>query len=203
MEAESFSLHPYRFEGQWSAADKKFVAEVLVDPRGWAKQGRLCVPNDVAPDAPVEFTMRIASEEDIASMFPEGFRGLSVSVMNTRPREIYFNAKNWAAVPPASGYRSLKGYRTYLVNHEVGHAAFGLGHFWLGNGHNRCDSLGRCALLHRGCIGFFIRMCVISWWIRYAVQQHVERVYVVVSSSPSPVGVWSSNTSVCIVDEVG
>ena len=128
MEAESFSLHPYRFEGQWSAADKKFVAEVLVDPRGWAKQGRLCVPNDVAPDAPVEFTMRIASEEDIASMFPEGFRGLSVSVMNTRPREIYFNAKNWAAVPPASGYRSLKGYRTYLVNHEVGHAAFGLGH---------------------------------------------------------------------------
>jgi len=29
---------------------------------------------------------------------------------------------NWGRVPKASGYSSLAEYRTYLVNHEVGHA---------------------------------------------------------------------------------
>lgn len=62
------------------------------------------------------------------AQMPNGFKDLSVTYMLERPRRVYFNTRNWNHVPPASGYKTLKDYRIYLINHEVGHAALGLDH---------------------------------------------------------------------------
>lgn len=43
---------------------------------------------------------------------------------DARPRRIFFNASNWAAVPTSMGseYTSLPAFRAHLLLHEVGHA---------------------------------------------------------------------------------
>ena len=125
-------LFTYDFVGpEWKEDEKQFVVDVLLDPRGWKSQGYLVVPRDSMPKAQrpkkPDFTMRIMEQRSLARLYPD-FQNLSLTDMTRWPRKIIYNGNNWNNIPKASKYETLEGYRTYLVNHEVGHAMLSKGH---------------------------------------------------------------------------
>jgi hypothetical protein len=114
------------------------VATVLADPRGWqTKDGVRFVnvsPAQAAQGAPVDLRITLASPDTTDKLCaPLQTRG-QVSCHNGG--RVVFNARRWVLGAEAYG-TDLAGYRTYLVNHEVGH---GLGH-----GHAYCGGPGKVA----------------------------------------------------------
>lgn len=63
-------------------------------------------------------------DKRIREMYPKqtGVHGMSFTHMASEPRVIVINADNWRAPPPAGFTLGIEAYRTYLLNHEVGHA---------------------------------------------------------------------------------
>ncbi len=116
------------------------VATVLSDPRGWqAKDGVRFVevaPAAVAKGESVDLRIALASPETTDLLCaPLQTRG-QVSCHNNHRAVI--NLLRWQRGAEAYG-SDLSGYRTYVVNHEVGH---GLGH-----GHASCAGPGQVAPL--------------------------------------------------------
>jgi hypothetical protein len=114
------------------------VATVLADPRGWqTKDGVRFVnvpPAEAAQGAPVDLRITLASPDTTDRLCaPLQTRG-QVSCHNGG--RVVLNARRWILGAQAYG-TDLAGYRTYLVNHEVGH---GLGH-----GHAYCGGAGKVA----------------------------------------------------------
>ncbi|TQM62063.1 uncharacterized protein DUF3152 [Humibacillus xanthopallidus] len=114
------------------------VATVLADPRGWqTKDGVHFVnvpPAEAAQGAPVDLRITLASPDTTDKLCaPLQTRG-QVSCHNGG--RVVLNARRWILGAQAYG-TDLAGYRTYLVNHEVGH---GLGH-----GHAYCGGAGKVA----------------------------------------------------------
>lgn len=109
--------------------DRALCERVLLDPRGWAGRGYRFV---AAPDeASADIRVEMASNDTMKGM---GFDGLSACQM-TRPARIWLNRENWNHPPavfkapgilagssPGSPGERTDLYRSYLVNHEVGHA---------------------------------------------------------------------------------
>lgn len=120
------------------AAFARAVASTLRDPRGWQKFGAVhfvnVSPAQAAAGAPVDVRITLATPETVdAVCAPLDTMG-QVSCHNKG--RVALNLTRW--VQGASSYgRDLAGYRTYLVNHEVGHN--------LGNGHVSCPGQGRPA----------------------------------------------------------
>lgn len=108
------------------------VLAVLNDPRGWSgtplfRGGRFVLDSE-APDVSIE----VVSPSELMRRIDapdESWRRLSATQFRPGyvPR-ILLNADNWFAIPRGSRFASLDDYRTYLLNHEIGHAAFELGH---------------------------------------------------------------------------
>lgn len=114
------------------------VATVLRDPRGWqTKDGVRFVnvsPTEAAKGDPVDLRITLASPDTTDRLCaPLETRG-QVSCHNGG--RVVLNARRWILGAEAYG-TDLAGYRTYLVNHEVGH---GLGH-----GHAYCGGAGKVA----------------------------------------------------------
>ncbi|WP_141823410.1 DUF3152 domain-containing protein [Humibacillus xanthopallidus] len=114
------------------------VATVLRDPRGWqTKDGVRFVnvsPAEVAKGDSVDLRITLASPDTTDRLCaPLETRG-QVSCHNGG--RVVLNARRWILGAEAYG-TDLAGYRTYLVNHEVGH---GLGH-----GHAYCGGAGKVA----------------------------------------------------------
>ena len=102
------------------------MEKVLNDKRSWGPKWTW-VPK--ATDAHV-VQVYLVSNAMIVTHLGRKFSGFSVADTSERPYKIYFNAENWASVPPASEYKTLSAYRTYVVNHEFGHI--------LGHEHEKC-----------------------------------------------------------------
>jgi hypothetical protein len=117
----------YGVSSRFSPEDREFIARTVEDRRlGWSPVfGAKFVRSLDRGAMDVFITTRPASE--IASDSPT-VAGLSYTRMDVRPRVIFMNESNWSEVPAGSYYGDLEAYRTYLVNHEMGHAAFSLGH---------------------------------------------------------------------------
>ena len=114
------------------------VATVLADPRGWqTKDGVRFVnvsPTEAAQGSGVDLRITLASPDTTDRLCaPLQTRG-QVSCHNGG--RVVLNARRWLLGAEAYG-TDVAAYRTYLVNHEVGH---GLGH-----GHAYCGGKGKVA----------------------------------------------------------
>ena len=121
-----------------AAAVATTVATVLGDPRGWqVKDGVRFVnvtPDQAATGAAVDLRITLASPDLTDRLCaPLETRG-EVSCHNGG--RVVLNARRWLLGAAAYG-TDLVGYRTYLVNHEVGH---GIGH-----PHAYCGGAGQVA----------------------------------------------------------
>ena len=114
------------------------VGTVLTDPRGWqAKDGVRFVnvsPAAAAKGAGIDLRITLASPTTTDKLCaPLQTRG-QVSCHNTG--RVVLNLRRWVLGAEAYG-TDIAGYRTYLVNHEVGH---GIGH-----AHAYCGGPGKVA----------------------------------------------------------
>lgn len=125
--------------GGWAAEAKR----LLMGPRGWGGHPRSAGLVDFkfvhSEEQHPHALVRLASNEDIMAQWPWSAAPIVQHTMSatdmapTPPRRVMLNAARWrdgpaAAVMP-SAQRDLEAYRTYLVNHELGHA-MGLRHIW-------------------------------------------------------------------------
>lgn len=104
------------------------VEETLTDKRGWRRMGYQFVLVEDTTE-PVNFTIRFVSNSYIERIC--NFTGLSCADTNTKM--IYMNIENWRNGRRLSGL-DKEDYRTYMINHEVGHI--------LGRGHSQCGNPG-------------------------------------------------------------
>jgi hypothetical protein len=116
------------------------VATVLTDARGWQREDAVrfveVTPQALAKGARVDLRIALASPDTTDRLCtPLQTRG-QVSCHNNNRAVV--NLVRWQNGAGAYG-SDLAGYRTYLVNHEVGH---GLGH-----GHEYCSGEDRVAPL--------------------------------------------------------
>lgn len=114
--------------------ERDFVKQQLNHKLGWTAvrpdiSGFTLVPDKRDANG---FLMYKHSEDQCRRAFidphhPE--ESFSYTKYSTQPPTIVINAKNWETTPENSCYGSsqLEAYRTYLINHEVGHA-LGYGH---------------------------------------------------------------------------
>jgi hypothetical protein len=106
------------------------VQQILFDERGWAAGDRLAFKR--VDSGPVDFRIALSSPRTTNRLCaPLETAGRYSCHQNARA---VLNYKRWQLGAQAYG-PNLRGYRTYLVNHEVGHA---LGHAW----HRSCPGPG-------------------------------------------------------------
>lgn len=100
-------FYPYNFTPQ----EQKFFLSVINDDRSWG-------PKWLPTESTAKADWTVSMESNIGP--------LSLTYMAVQPRHTSFNLKNWTLVPkPLQGLYSVKDYRTYVINHELGHV---LGH---------------------------------------------------------------------------
>ncbi len=140
VRGEDGPLHRYRVAvergtGQDPAAVAATVDEVLGDPRSWIGSGELRVQR-VDDAARADFTVYLATPDTSERMCAEG--GLSTEGYTScrLPGEVVINLARWMEAVPDYG-APVAVYRTYVINHEVGHE--------LGEWHEACPGPGRPA----------------------------------------------------------
>lgn len=108
------------------------VEQILYAPRSWTATGKITLQR--VPAAGAQFRVALASPAVVDEHCrPLSTRGKYSCFNGTRAM---INSVRWAGGAEAYG-RDLAGYRTYLINHEVGHA--------LDNRHARCPARGALA----------------------------------------------------------
>lgn len=121
--------------GQDVAAFAAAVDEALGDPRGWTASEELRVQR-VAEAADADFTVYLATPGTSERMCAEG--GLSTQGYTScrLPGQVIINLARWLEAVPDYG-APLEIYRTYVINHEVGHE--------FGEVHQACPAPGEPA----------------------------------------------------------
>ncbi|MGC4893849.1 DUF3152 domain-containing protein [Micromonospora sp. DT31] len=117
-------LRRYRVEveqGTGQDADRFAAAvdTVLGDPRSWIASGQLRVqrvPEAVAAD----FTVYLASPATSERMCAEGGLRTERYTSCRLPGQVVLNLARWMTAVPDYG-APLEVYRTYVINHEIGH----------------------------------------------------------------------------------
>lgn len=118
------------------------VQVALTGPGSWVDSGRLRL-QQVPGDAPRDFTVYLATARTAGRMCADG--GVDIRVDGRpytscrAPGQVIVNLDRWRLSVPhfVSAGVPLTLYRTYVVNHEVGHQ--------LGHRHERCPGAGRPA----------------------------------------------------------
>ncbi|MGV9215894.1 DUF3152 domain-containing protein [Micromonospora sp. RB23] len=124
------------------AAFAQAVQVALTGPGSWVDSGRLRL-QQVPGDAPRDFTVYLATARTAGRMCAAG--GVDIRVDGRpytscrAPGQVIVNLDRWRLSVPhyVSARVPLSVYRTYVVNHEVGHQ--------LGHHHERCPGAGRPA----------------------------------------------------------
>ncbi|WP_435823702.1 DUF3152 domain-containing protein [Micromonospora parva] len=111
------------------------VDEVLADPRSWIASDELRVQR-VADPEDADFTIYLATAVTSERMCAEG--GLTTERYTScrLPGQVIINLARWMEAVPDYG-ASLETYRTYVINHEVGHE--------FGEDHEACPGPGEPA----------------------------------------------------------
>lgn len=103
----------------------KKISNVLNDNKGWRRLGY----DFKFKEKNAKFKIKIVKEDKIVKICK--FSGLSCADMSKNI--IYINIKRWRRGSKASKL-SLDDYRTYIINHEIGHL--------LGRDHYQCGKSG-------------------------------------------------------------
>ncbi|WP_338090577.1 DUF3152 domain-containing protein [Planosporangium thailandense] len=130
-----------------------FVDQALGDPRSWIASGQFRLQR-VTAATPAEFTIYLASPTTSEAMCAKG--GLSTEKFTScrLPGQVIINDARWLTAIPDYG-ASLEVYRTYAINHEVGHQ--------LGHGHEACPGPGQLApVMQQQTYG--LKGCVANPW---------------------------------------
>ncbi|MFC4146347.1 DUF3152 domain-containing protein [Micromonospora mangrovi] len=111
------------------------VDEVLGDPRSWIASGELRLQR-VAEEAAADFTIYLATPATSERMCAEG--GLTTERYTScrLPGRVVLNLARWMEAVPDYG-APVETYRSYVINHEVGHE--------LGEEHQACPGPGEPA----------------------------------------------------------
>jgi hypothetical protein len=128
--------------GEDAAAFGQAVRVALAGPGSWVDSGRLRL-RQVPGDAPHDFTIYLATARTAGRMCADG--GVDIRVGGRpytscrAPGQVIINLDRWRLSVPhfVRAGVPLETYRTYVVNHEVGHQ--------LGHRHERCPGSGRPA----------------------------------------------------------
>ncbi len=115
------------------------VDQTLGDPRSWIAGGNVRFQR-VPASASATFTIYLATAQTTRSMCNSG--GVTGTGGYTSCRytgHVVLNLDRWYLSVPyyANAGLPLDVYRTYVINHEVGHQ--------IGNGHERCPGTGKPA----------------------------------------------------------
>ncbi|MEH0843358.1 DUF3152 domain-containing protein [Micromonospora sp. CPCC 205711] len=105
------------------------VAVVLADRRGWTADGRWRLQR-VGPDTPADFTVMLTTPVTRGELCGDPADHYTSCRNGDR---VVVNVARWARGVPGFG-GDLATYRSYVLNHEVGHR--------LGRGHERCPTAG-------------------------------------------------------------
>ncbi|MET8230847.1 DUF3152 domain-containing protein [Micromonospora sp. NPDC005298] len=124
------------------AAFGQAVEVALAGPGSWVDSGRLRL-QQVPGNAPGDFTVYLATARTAGRMCAAG--GVDIRIGGRpytscrAPGQVIINLDRWRLSVPhfVSAGVPLSVYRTYVVNHEVGHQ--------LGHRHERCPGSGRPA----------------------------------------------------------
>ncbi|SCL13675.1 Protein of unknown function [Micromonospora rhizosphaerae] len=111
------------------------VDEVLGDRRGWIASGELRVQR-VAEAVAADFTIYLATPATSEQMCAEGGLITERYTSCRLPGRVIINLARWMEAVPDYG-APLEVYRTYVINHEVGHE--------FGEEHQACPGSGRPA----------------------------------------------------------
>lgn len=106
---------------------RRVVDATLNDARGWNADGAVAFRR-VRHDA--DFTIWLAAPLALEALNAGCSRYYSCRVGD----DVYVNAMRWREGADAYRRASLRDYRKYVINHEVGH--------WLGLAHSRCPGEG-------------------------------------------------------------
>ncbi|MBM7491037.1 hypothetical protein JOD64_002259 [Micromonospora luteifusca] len=124
-----------RGTGQDADAFAAKVDEVLTDPRSWIASDELRVQR-VTDAGAADFTIYLATPVTSERMCAEG--GLTTERYTScrLPGQVIINLARWMEAVPDYG-APLDTYRTYVINHEVGHE--------FGEEHEACPGPGEAA----------------------------------------------------------
>lgn len=110
------------------------VERTLADPRGWTADGRSAFQR--VSGGPTDFRVRLATPATVDRICAEGGLDTGGTVNCSVNRNVMVNLRRW--VLATEFYRKdVVGYRSLIINHEVGH--------FLGHGHVTCPGEGRPA----------------------------------------------------------
>jgi hypothetical protein len=139
--------------GQSPDAFAAAVERVLGDPRSWIASGKVRLQR-VPGTAAANFTIFLVSAATSEAMCATGGLHTHRYTSCRLPGRVVINLDRWLGAVPGYG-APLDVYRSYAINHEVGHE--------LGHGHQECPGTGEPApVMQQQTYG--LKGCVANGW---------------------------------------
>ncbi|MFC8428421.1 DUF3152 domain-containing protein [Streptomyces sp. NPDC057253] len=110
------------------------VERALADPRGWTADGHSAFRR--VADGPTDFRVRLATPATVDKFCAEGGLDTGGKVNCSVNRNVMVNLRRWVLATEFYS-KDVVGYRSLIINHEVGH--------FLGHGHVTCPGKGQPA----------------------------------------------------------
>jgi hypothetical protein len=110
---------------------RNIAIPIIQHPLGWVRYGYTFTV--VADEADADIRVMLTPQSEMDKRFPS-FAKSRMSVCDMDSKEVFINEDRWTRKFADKSQLSLPAYRTYVLQHEVGHA--------LGKYHEKCKGRG-------------------------------------------------------------